>query len=92
MTGTADLPESTSKPPAGRSRRSPTRRSQRPATDGVPEGERELVTAISDEAAADHPLDDDSVAGKGGSAKRSSRPAGAGSDAWWQEQRPPHWG
>ncbi|MGB3859271.1 MAG: hypothetical protein WA912_08435 [Ornithinimicrobium sp.] len=78
------------KPPAGRSRRSPARRSQRPATDGIPEDERELVTEVSDADDADPSWDDDSAARQ--DTTKRSRPAGAGSDAWWQEQRPPHWG
>ncbi len=91
MTEPAQPSERPSPAVDGTSRRSRSRRSQRPATDGIAEDERELITEAHDTANAGPP-DDGPDAADAGARKQSAGSLGAGSDDWWQEQRPPHWG
>ncbi|MGC1209591.1 MAG: hypothetical protein WA880_16720 [Ornithinimicrobium sp.] len=70
----------------GLSERPRPRRSHRPATDGIAEEARELLTEKTDAA------DDDDVAKSETDTVLTRRSRSAGSDDWWQEQRPPHWG
>ncbi len=53
------------------------RRAVRAATDGVPENQRDVI----DET----PPSDESSGDE-------ATPTGSVPDAWWREQRPPHWG
>ncbi len=61
------------------------RRAVRSATDGVPENERDMI---------DDPLNVDESDRDAESNRDAAQPKPASPmpDAWWHEQRPPHWG
>lgn len=86
MSDEVDLPENPVLPTRGR-----PRRSRRPATDGVPEEERVLLTEGTIDT-TDGEQDTPRPAGSDTEVVPTKRSTSAGSDDWWREQRPPHWG
>jgi len=66
-----------------------SRRVVRPATDGVPENERDTIDQpreVNESREVNEPP-------KGlAPSPAEATPAGSVLDDWWHEQRPPHWG